>query len=286
MAKVKKPKSKARKIIEWVLVSLVGALFLVAAAGQIESMVHKDQYFSQPIRLGVGIFQVKTNSMEPEYKVGCGIITFREDPEQIYASYQKGETIDITFMDRCLDEGTIYEPSDKVTHNFRTDPTGVPMTHRVFEVHVDETKAKWQGRYVFFVAGINPEGQKSNPGQYQAFSDRYILGRVVHHSDFLGAVTDVVASPIGLFLLLLIPAFYLVIVSVIDIFKAVNAPAEVTDGQKKEAVSIEGLSEADKKRLKQEMLEQMLAKKAEEKAKKEAELQEKPIEKEGEDHAE
>ncbi|MBQ9458146.1 MAG: hypothetical protein IJU64_06595 [Bacilli bacterium] len=262
MKRVKKEKSKARRIIEWVLVGIVGVLFLAVGAGQIESMVHKDEYFSQPIRFGVGNFVVRTNSMEPEYKVNSAIITYREDPEKLYQAFLRGETIDITFMDRCTDTTEYTVPEDKSLYD-RTIPTGYPMTHRVQEIHIDQSKASGQGRYTFIVAGINPEGKAAHPGQYQAFTERFILGKVVLHSDFLGAVFGFVASPWGLFVLLLIPAFYLVIVSVMDIFKAMKEPAEeVTAEAPKKDVSLEGLSEAELKRLKDEMLQEMLSKKA------------------------
>ena len=70
----------------------------------------------------------------------------------------------------------------------------------------------------------------------------------------------------GLLILLLIPALYLIITSVIDIFKAYKEPE--TEGESStsngEANSNSGtleLSEADKKRLKEELLEEMLNKK-------------------------
>ena len=261
MKRVKKEKSKARRIVEWVLVGIVGTLFLIVAAGFIESMVHKDEYFGQPIRFGVGSFVVRTNSMEPEYKVDSAIITFREDPEKIYQSFIAGNTVDITFMDRCTETSEYTVPEDKSLYE-RTIPTGYPMTHRVQEIHIDESKASGQGRYIFIVAGINPEGKAAHPGQYQAFTDRYILGKVILHSDFLGAVFGFVASPWGLFVLLLIPAFYLVVVSVLDIFKAMKEPEEAPVEGPKKIESLEGLSDADLKRLKEEMLQEMLNKKS------------------------
>ena len=279
MAKAKKPKSKARRIIEWVIIGIFGALFLVVGAGQIESMVNKDTYFSQPIRFGLGNFIVKTDSMEPEYPVGTAIITQRKDPEVIYNEFKSGKTIDITFMDACTVSNEYTKPTDS-KYNERTTPKNVAMTHRLREVHINPNAEKWKGRYVFIVAGINSQGMASREGQYQAFTDRYLLGEVIIHSDFLGGIFGFVASPWGLFVLLLVPAFYLVIVSVLDIFKALKEPQAATAGDapsepKNTGSSLAGLSEADKARLKQEMLNQMLEKKAaERKAKLEAEKKE------------
>ena len=279
MAKVKKPKSKARRIIEWVIIGIFGALFLVVGAGQIESMVNKDTYFSQPIRFGLGNFIVKTDSMVPEYPKGTAIITLRKDPEVIYNEFISGKTVDITFMDACTVTNEYTKPTDS-KYNWRTDPKNMAMTHRLREVHINPNAEKWKGRYVFIVAGINSQGMASREGQYQAFTDRYLLGEVIIHSDFLGGVFGFVASPWGLFVLLLVPAFYLVIVSVLDIFKALKEPQAATAGDtpsqpKNTGSSLAGLSEADKARLKQEMLNQMLEKKAaERKAKLEAEKKE------------
>jgi hypothetical protein len=61
--------------------------------------------------------------------------------------------------------------------------------------------------------------------------------------------------------LLLIPAFYLVISSVIDIFKAYKEPEEKDVIVVKENSGEVQLSEEDKKRLKEELLKEMLEKK-------------------------
>ena len=66
-------------------------------------------------------------------------------------------------------------------------------------------------------------------------------------------------------MLLLIPAFYLVITSVIDIFKAYKDPEETAaEGINASGSNNNGsinLSEADRKRLKEQLLEEMLSKK-------------------------
>ena len=146
------------------------------------------------------------------------------------------------------------------------------MTHRVVEIHVNPNVAKGQGRYTFITAGINTrskwmhweEGQPDlTITQYQAITEKEVLGRVVMNSPFLGGVFKFVTSVVGLLVLLLIPAFYLVITSVLDIFKAYKEPepaeAGVTEGNK-EKPTVE-LSEADKKRLKEQLLEEMMNKK-------------------------
>ena len=265
---VKKPKSKARKIIEWVLTGVFGVLFIIVGAAQIDGLVHKNDHYGQQIRFGYGTFVVKTESMEPKYKVNSAIVTYLESPKQIMDRYNKGETVDITFFDayQASNEYTYPTAEKNPALTDRTSATGLPMTHRLQEVKKGD-----DGHYYFFTAGINTgvasvldaEGRVK---QYQVFTEKELLGRVVIGSAFLGGVFGFVSSVWGLLILLLIPAFYLIITSVIDIFKAYKEPEEATETTTSngEATSNSGtleLSEEDKKRLKEELLEEMLNKK-------------------------
>ena len=271
--RVKRPKSKARKIIEWVLTGIFLVLFGIVMAAQIDGMVHKKDHYEQTIRFGYGTFVVQTDSMDPKYKVGTALITFNENADKIYERFTKGEEVDITFADVYNANNEYTTPKNSPELTKRTDPTGVPMTHRVREIHINQNLAVGKGKYTFITAGINDHskqmGYNEEDGtpivinQYQAFTEKEILGRVVVNSPFLGGVFQFVGSPLGLLVLLLIPAFYLVITSVIDIFKAYKEPEEAKEGA--EAAPKNGgtvtLSEADKKRLKEQLLEEMIAKK-------------------------
>ena len=255
--KPKKKKSKARVIIEWVGLIFVGGLFLFVLSGQIESMINKQKYYGQPIRFGWGSFVVQTDSMEPDYPVDSAIVTYREEPESIYARFIAGDTIDITFIDGYQQDNEYAYPTDeeKTTFVTKTSPTGIPMTHRLRAIHVNESAEVGKGRYYFFVSGINTQGNLSRQGQYQVFPDYFILGVVRFNSPVLGGFYRFIASPWGLFGLLLVPAVYLVVVSVIDIFKAIKEPEEEPAGGP-------SLSDADKERLKQQMLAEMMRQKA------------------------
>ncbi|HHT66947.1 MAG TPA: hypothetical protein GX010_01790 [Erysipelotrichaceae bacterium] len=264
--KIKKPKSKLRKTIEWILTGVFLSIFLVAIIGQIDGMIHKNDHYGQEIRLGYATFIVQTDSMEPVYKVKSAIITYLEDADKIYARYQNEETIDLTFMDVYAANTEYTTPIKPENANFtnRTSPTNVPMTHRLQEILVNESVEKGEGRYTFIVAGINTEGHLSASNQYQAFTEKELLGRVVVGSAFLGGVFSFISSVFGLLFLLLIPAFYLVVISVIDIFKAYKEPDEkVTEASTSSSVTQAeelALSEEDKKRLKEELLQEMLDK--------------------------
>lgn len=263
--RVKKPKSKARKIIEWVFTGIFLALFAFLMVGQIDGMVHKNEHYGQQIRLGYATFVVQTDSMEPDYKVKSAIITFLDDADKIYERYQKKEKVDLTFMDVYQAPLNDNIPADPTLTDRVHAPSELPIvTHRLREMHVNPGVEKGKGKYIFIVAGINTDGNLSKEGQYQAFTEKELLGRVVANSDFLGGVFGFVGSPFGLLVLLLIPAFYLIITSVIDIFKAYKEPEEATEGGASPSNNNGkelNLSEEDKKRLKEQLLEEMLNKK-------------------------
>ena len=266
--KVKKPKSKARKIVEWILTGIFFIAFGLFAAGQIDGMIHKSDNYGQTISFGFGSFVILTDSMEPDYMTDSAIITYREDLNSVYERYQKSLTddsikIDMTFMD-------IYNVSVKPEfHPDLNDQTNHPctntvMTHRLREIHIDETKEYGEGRYTFIVSGINVSEHQSQAGQYQAFTEKQYLGVVQANSKVLGGFYRFISSPWGLLVFLLIPAFYLVITSVLDIFSAMKDDDENGEGgddNKNTPSSLDELSDKDRERLKKELLEQMLSKK-------------------------
>lgn len=258
--RVKRPKSKARKIIEWILTGIFLVAFGFVMAAQIDGMIHKKEHYGQQIRFGYGTFVVKTPSMEPKYKVNTALITFNDKAEDIVNRFNQGEEVDITFMDNFRISG--FQPDNSVFTN-ATAMTGLPMTHRLREVHLNEGEASISAKYIFVASGINENDPNYSPNQYQIFTEKEILGRVIVNSPFLGGIFSFVSSVLGLLILLLIPAFYLVITSVIDIFKAYKEPEEAKEGAG--ATPNNGgtvtLSEADKKRLKEQLLEEMIAKK-------------------------
>lgn len=280
--KPKKEKSKRRKIIEWVLTGVLASIFIFIGVYQIDGMIHRGENYGQSVSFGTATFVIKTDSMEPEYQVNTAIITHKDNADDIYKFYTselaKKEAdpeyvvkLDITFMDV---QRYYVSPTDSVTHNEPTSPTGVPMTHRVFEIQVDESKEVGQGKYLFFVAGINISEHQSQMGQYQNFTEKELLGVVKVNSAFLGGILSFISTPWGLLILLLIPAFYLVTTSVLDIFKAMNEKEEATQGVKntdkngKVTTSssnpqkpLEGLSEKDIARLKEDLLKEMMNKK-------------------------
>ena len=277
----KKQKSKARKIIEWVLTGLFLALFAFVAIAQIDGMAHSKDHFGQTLKFGYGTFVVKTESMEKDYMKGDALVTQLQSADTIYKDFKAGKTVDVTFYYNSdayqeVVSSSYASPTESEYLSELIAPPEYPIiTHRVMEIHVNESKKTGEGRYYFITAGINEsvasatkEGTdgKRHVYQYQAFTEKYLLGRVVIGSAFLGGVFSFVSSVWGLLILLLIPAFYLIITSVIDIFKAYKEPVEETAGENNgentpnENKNVD-LSEEDKKRLKEELLQEMLSKK-------------------------
>ena len=263
--KAKKPKSKARRIIEWILTGIFFIAFGIFAAGQIDGMIHKSDNYGQTISFGYGSFVILTDSMEPDYMTNSAIITYREDLDSVYKRYQQSLTdssitIDMTFMDVY---NVYFKPTDHPELNDQTNPTGAVMTHRLREIHIDETKAYGDGRYTFIVSGINISEHQAQAGQYQVFTEKQYFGIVQANSKVLGGFYQFISSPWGLLVFLLVPAFYLVITSVLDIFSAMKDDDENDEGSdgNNTPSSLDELSKEDRERLKKEMLEEMLGKK-------------------------
>lgn len=267
----KKQKGKVRKTIEWILTGLFAAVFIVFAAAQIDGMVHKKEHFNQEIKFGFSTWVVWTDSMEPDYMVGSALVNYLDDEQTIIDRFNRGETVDITFWSNEL-YPFINPTIPYLTREIVVTPaSGVElpiMTHRLVEIQ------KVDGVNYFITTGINyTEKEYSKKEQYQVFTYEKVLGVVKHNSPALGAFFKFVSSIWGLLILLLVPALYLAVTSIIDILKTLkeNEEAPATGGAPQGVSSLDQLSEKDKERLKREMLEEMLAKKQQAKEKKDEE---------------
>ncbi len=303
MKQEKKEKSKKRKIIEWVVTGVILCLFGFVAIGQILGIANKSNNNGQSLNFGVyGNFIVLTDSMKPEYDEQSAIITKKQGLDSVYTLYLENQEynkpiqekyakqiseaktsdektslilamekeekhIDITFMDSYASYSSVKpskETSDPILSNL-SDPVqaGQIMTHRLREMRVDETKKEGEGKYTFITSGTNIGGHYSQFGQYQAFTEAQYLGVVMINSPFLGGFFQFISSVWGLLILLLIPALYLIITSVLDIVKALKEkdeeePVSETPSGDAPKNSLSSLSKEDQERLKREMLEDML----------------------------
>ena len=248
-SKNKKPKSKARKIIEWILTGLFAVIFVFFGVMTIVGQVTKKDNFNVPRYGDYQVLEVLTDSMSPKYKVKSAVFVKKIK----YEKFAVGD--DITFMWRI--NSSVGE---------------MPMTHQLLEIQTPEETGT--GHYRFVAHGINKNSKQCNgdcTGQTQVFDETKVLGKVVGHSIVIGAVFNFMTKPIGLLLLLLIPALYLIATSVIDIVMAVKDDEDdkvVIEGatsEVKEDDPLKGLSKEDIARLKEEMLNEMIEEKQKEK---------------------
>ena len=265
-SKVKKPKSKVRKIIEWVGTIILGVVFLFAAVCNIAKFASKNEY-GQGNSFGYASYVVLTDSMEPVYPVDTAIITYKEKPEVILEKWNEIKDLDLKSDDeRCInitffDAYNLPQNSGNATYTDQTNPTKTVMTHQLFNIKIDENKSEGEGKYIFFVHGINISEHQAGEHQYQAFTEKELLGVVKMNSKFVGGVSGFLSSVWGLLICLLIPCLYIVITSVLDIFKAYKDEEEpVTEGANENTTgnSINNMSQDDYEKLKQEMINEML----------------------------
>lgn len=214
-----------------------------------------------------------SNNFSPTADNMENVITYLNEYEE------KAYHIDLTFVD-CYEEYQSIRPTkenDPIT-SFLDVPIQLTtstlesriMTHRLREIQVNESVKTGEGRYTFIVSGINIGGNQSGLGQYQAFTEKQLLGKVELNSSFLGKFFRFLASPWGLLIMLLIPSGYLIVTSIMDIFKALDAKDReetVTENEEPknpvaQRVEFKDMSDEDRERLKQEMLQQMLEEKS------------------------
>lgn len=287
--KEKKPKSKVRKILEGIglgiFVGLIGFVSVVMITSTIERRNSTNPM--EPARFGDLYFPlvVATNSMEPVYPTGTAIFISKQSPETIVKDFnsltpsdvEQNIGVDLTFDDVYQEYPDIsvvltaeeYSYLLSLGKTFRTTTQDRPrhtMTHRLFMVHINQNVAEGQGKYLFFVAGINTNsGEASAPTQYQVFTEKQLYGRVIGHSDFVGWIFKNLTSPLGLIILLLIPSLYMVISSILDVVRAYQSDDEevkevgpgVVDTQSGED-PLKGISDKEKEKLKKQLLDEMM----------------------------
>ena len=263
--KVKKPKSKARKIVEYVLFGFFGVLFAFVLAGNISGEIHKKENYGQSIRFGFGTFIVLTSSMEPAIKTNSAILTYKQDLKEVYKQVQHGKIVDVTFANVHTSYDGFQPDSEKCNYPSGRVTANRIMTHRIVEMHVQSDVKVGKGRYIIVAAGINDKGIASNKGQYQVFTEKQYLGVVKVSNMFLGHFFNFIVSAWGLIILLLVPAIYLIVMSSIDIFKALKE-AEAEQAQASDIPQggkLATVSDDERERLKKELLEEMRNKRKE-----------------------
>ena len=266
--KEKKPKSKARKIFERILTVVTLVLLGFVGVSLLTGMIFKKN--SVPMMFNsIGTCYVLTDSMEPIYPQKTTIIVQNCSVKEIIQRFDKGEIVDVTFQNNYVNPGPDSSIPDGKSNLIVTNQT---MTHRMIGYYVDNDVEEGKGKYLIYAAGINDQSETGRMAQYQVFNEQLLVGRVVGKSQFLGFMTGLITSVWGLLILLLIPSFYMIITSVLDIFRHYNeseeesAAGDVVSTQNGESDLpqsnnedvLAGISEKEKERLKQELLDEML----------------------------
>lgn len=242
--KEKKPKSKVRKILEWVFTGV----FLTLVAGIAGLRIYQNATGNYSI-FGTQYPVVLTDSMEDEYMVGDVLIVESVNEDEISSRIKEGSDISFYWMIN----GQEYM-----------------MTHRVETITYFEDVSQNEGYHWTFVThGINKHSEQCGGGdctyQTQTFHENKLIGVVTGKSAFLGFANKAFKSVWTLIILILIPSLYLVVTSVISLIKGLDEAEEVAniEAAKKPTKHndvLSELSDEDRERLKQEMLEEMLEK--------------------------
>lgn len=269
-----KKKSKVKKIINWVITVVFGSLI---ATILVFNLVNK--YSGDGFIFGSQYPMVLTDSMEPEYKVGDVLVINKvKDFDELVEQYRLGDdglsdTEDDAIVATQPGLITLTEGAT-IDLTFNYDIMGIgkeySVTHRLSKVVIHEDLEAGQGRFLFTTHGINTNSEQCavNGGdctnQLQNFNETKVIGKVQGVSAFLTFVYSVFTSVWGLLVLILLPAIYLIITSVIDIVKSMSEGEKASPSSNENSPQtnelLSSLSPEDLERLKKEMLNELLEK--------------------------
>lgn len=227
--KVKKP--IWQRVLSWFFSILVGLILVFALTYQIETSITRSSNYGVGNFFGYQTLVIATDSMEPKYKVGSGIIVKKVSFEDISVG----------------DDITFYYSSLKAV-----------MTHEV----LSKTKGN-DGIYTFVCHGINKDSNQCSGDctyQTQTVTQQYVLGKVISTSDFIGVLYNYLLTPYGLITLILIPGAYLIVSSIFDVIKTVKANDKVNKDPTIDHLN--KLTNEEKEALKEDLLNEMLENKA------------------------
>jgi len=261
--KEKKPKSKVRKIIDWVVTGVFATVLVGLGTLLIISNTSKSQNV-----FGPKYQKVLTDSMSPTYKVKDIIVLAKADPADIKRRIDNGQYVDVSFY--WMVNGNKISMTHRLEANLVIGEQTIETAVYSPETKIDPKTGK-EYHYTFTAHGINKHSEFCKIGdeygdctnQTQVFHEFDLIGRVTRKSWFMGFLTSVW----GLLICLLIPCSYLIVASVLDICKALDekeeSQGEAPNGEVKSSNDdpLAGLSEKEKEKLKKQMLDEMLGKK-------------------------
>jgi len=226
-----------QKIFNWIFGSLAILICAFAITYQVVSTISRSNNYGVANFFGYQTMVIATDSMEPIYEVGTGIIVKKVPVNEI-------------------------KVGDDISFYYQINGTGVIITHRVEEIKLNEVVNEEQ-TYTFICHGINKDSDQCSGDctyQTQTVKGEYVLGKVIGSSKLLGGFYSFIMTPYGLVTLILIPGCYLIVSSIIDIVKATKKDKEETKKKRLEGniSALDELSEEDKERLKEDLLNEIL----------------------------
>jgi len=271
--KIKK-KSKVKKICNWIIAGLFGSLLVTLA---IFNLVNK--FTGDGFVFGSQYPMVLTDSMEPEYMVGDVLVINKiKNYDDLIEQYRFGddgiENSEDDASSVILPGTTTLTEGAKIDLTFYYDITGsgkeYSVTHRLSQVIIRDDVEVGNGKYIFTTHGINTNSEQCSPnggdctGQTQTFDETKVIGKVKEVNGFLTIVYTAFTSTWGLLILILIPATYLIITSVIDFVKSMSekeeSPSSTGNTNQSKDNLLQQLSPEDLERLKKELLNELLEK--------------------------
>lgn len=185
---------KAKKIISRIATVLTVISFLFGLT--IFVCVLQAKKGEVPQFLGFSVMQIKTGSMEPEYKIGAVIITKKVEPETL----KKGDVI------------SFYTKTDGKSQQVNT--------HRIDEVSFFST-----GEREFYTKGDANELRDFSPVLHSSVIGKVVLNLGV----FSGSVISVLQNPKVIFFLIILPLLFITFseaVNLVNLFMKRNQPEE------------------------------------------------------------
>lgn len=271
--KIKK-KSKVKKICNWIIAGLFGSLLVTLT---IFNLVNK--FTGDGFVFGSQYPMVLTDSMEPEYMVGDVLVINKiKNYDDLIEQYRFGddgiENSEDDASSVILPGTTTLTEGAKIDLTFYYDITGsgkeYSVTHRLSQVIIRDDVEVGNGKYIFTTHGINTNSEQCSTnggdctGQTQTFDETKVIGKVKEVNGFLTIVYTAFTSTWGLLILILIPATYLIITSVIDIVKSMSekeeSPSSTGNTNQSKDNLLQQLSPEDLERLKKELLNELLEK--------------------------
>jgi hypothetical protein len=271
----KKPKKKTpweivKSVFDWVL----GIFIFLIAVIEVFALATRNQNYGAPSFFGYQVLNVATGSMAYDaegkevYPIGIGLfarkVSFTSlsvgDDLAFYGYYNDGTGGKITthrvqaVMTDAADGSTYYVCQGINTYQYSS------IANQVQYVYADESHANVT---LYKNGGGNLTYETKNVTAVGVY-----MGKIIGSSKFVGNVYTTMQKPVAVILMIAVPAALIAVSSIVDMIRIKKTPDEVLEQkygqggaspQKEDpADPLKGLSEEDKKKLKEQMVQDML----------------------------